>query len=73
MDVLSSNALHSIEHGWICEAAVQQKTSTGKTYYIQCTSRKDKEKVIFLHTTDIGASDGHTVMRSTKVAHSQSV
>jgi hypothetical protein len=71
--LLSSDALHPIEHGWFCEAAVQQKRSTGKTYYIQCISWKDKKQVMFLHTIDIRASNGHTVMRSTKGAHFQSV
>ena len=61
--LLSSSELHSIERRWFHEGAVQQKTSTGKMYNIQCISWKDKKQGMFLHTTDIGASEGHTVMR----------
>jgi hypothetical protein len=45
----------------------------GKTFYTQSTTWKDKKQVMFLHTTDNGASEGHTVNRSTKGDREHSV
>jgi hypothetical protein len=61
---LSQGAKDSVERGWFREAAVQLKTESGGTFYVQCTTWKDRKQVMFLHTTDIGASSGHFVKRS---------
>jgi hypothetical protein len=71
--MLSNGALHSVERGCYCEAVVKQQTLSCKTFYIQSTTWKEKKQVMFLHTTDVGASEGHTVNRSTKGVHECSV
>ena len=63
---LSKGAMDSIECGWFCKAAVKQETKTGKTFYIQNSTWKDRKQVMFLHTTDIGTSKSHSVNLSTK-------
>jgi len=35
---LSNGARLGVEHGWLCEAVIQLKSPSGKTYYIQCTT-----------------------------------
>jgi len=42
------------------------KTPTGKIYYIQCSTWRDKKQVTFLHTTTVGNSRGKSVKRHTK-------
>ena len=41
-------------------------TASYKTYYIQCTTWRDKKQVFFLSTNKVGASHGLTVKRHTK-------
>jgi hypothetical protein len=61
----SNGAMTSIERVFYREAAVEQKTDTGKTYYVQCSTWKDKKQVMFVHTTDVGSSRGqHSVSHS---------
>jgi hypothetical protein len=62
---LSKGGLNSVPRCWMREVGLQQKTRSGCTYWIQCTSWKDRKQVMFLHTTDIGCSRGkHSVKRS---------
>ena len=39
---LSGGAL-MVERGWFREAVIKMKTPSGKTYYIQCTTWRDKK------------------------------
>ena len=55
-----------VERGWFREAVIKMKTPSGKTYYIQCTTWRDKKQVSFLHTAVVGNSRGKTVRRHTK-------
>ena len=41
----SNGAMTSIERVFYREAAVEQKTDTGKTYYVQCALGKTKSKL----------------------------
>ena len=61
---LSNGAKDKVPRGWFREACIQRKTDTGKIFYIQHTTWKDRKQVCFLHTTEIGASSGHFVQRS---------
>ena len=63
---LSNGARLGVERGWFCEAVIQLKSPTGKAYYIQCTTWRDKKQVCFLHNCDVGASVGLSVMRHVK-------
>jgi hypothetical protein len=63
---LSRGAKDSVERGWFREAAIELKTDTGRIFYAQCTTWKDRKQVMFVHTTDIGASSGHFVRRSVR-------
>jgi hypothetical protein len=63
---LSRGAKDKIPRGWFREAAIQLKTDTGRIFYAQCSTWKDKKQVMFLSTEDIGASEGHFVYRSTR-------
>ena len=40
---LSGGALRMVERGWFREAVIKMKTPSGKTYYIQCTTWRDKK------------------------------
>jgi hypothetical protein len=63
---LSRGARDSVARGWFREAIVEMKTPTGKTYYIQATTWRDKKQVCFLSTSSVGFSDGMTVKRHTR-------
>ena len=63
---LSKGTRNALERGWFREAVIQMKTKTGKTYYIQCTTWRDKKQVYFLSSNRVGASEELTVMRHTK-------
>jgi hypothetical protein len=70
----SNRAMASIERGFYIEAAVEQKTDAGKTYYVQCSTWKDKKQVMFAHTTDVGSSRGqHSVSRSVRGSTGQRI
>ena len=56
---LSKGALNTGE-------AVIKMTDGRKTYYIQCSTWRDKKQVTFLHTTAVGNSRGNSVRRHTK-------
>jgi hypothetical protein len=56
--------MDSIKHRCFREAIVQQKISTGKTYYVHNTTWKDKKQVTFLHTGEGGTIKEHTVKLS---------
>ncbi len=60
---LSKGALKEVHRGWFREAAVEMKMSNAKTYWIQCSTWKDKKQVTFVHTNNIGASSNLTVKR----------
>ena len=63
---LSNGAMAKIQRGWFQEAVIELKTDTGKIFYAQHTTWKDCKQVSFLHTSEIGASQGHFVRRSGK-------
>lgn len=63
---LSNGARNGLERGWFREAAIELKTKSNKRYYIQCTTWRDKKQVMFLHNTEVGRSDGFSVMRHVK-------
>jgi hypothetical protein len=62
---LSQGAKNSVERGWFREAVLKMKAGL-KTYYIQCTTWKDKKQVCFLHSNAIGRSTTHTVRRHSR-------
>ena len=45
---MSKGALLGLERGWYREAVIKMKTKQGKTYYIQCTTWRDKKTSLFL-------------------------
>ena len=61
---LSNSARKSIHRGWYREAVLQLKHEQTK-YMIQCSIWKDMKIVAFLHSHNVGASQGHTVKRHT--------
>ena len=63
---LSRGARDSVKLGWFREAVIELRTPTGKTYYVQATTWKDKKQVCFLSSSSIGFSDGLTVKRHTR-------
>ena len=65
---LSKGAKDQLERGWFREAVIEMKTRTGKKYYIQCTTWKDKKQVCFLSSNRVGSSAGKdiTVLRGSK-------
>ena len=42
------------------------KTMTGKSYYLQCTTWRNKKQVCVLHNSKVGYSDGLSVKRHVK-------
>jgi hypothetical protein len=59
---LSNGARNGLERGWFHEACL--KLHAGRTsYYVQCTSWKDKRQVSFLSTNKVGQSEGMSVQR----------
>ena len=62
---LSNGARLGIARGWFREAVIKLKTKTGKVYYIQCTTWRDKKQV-FLSSNGVGSSNGLTVRRHKK-------
>ena len=63
---LSEGARNKVERGWYREAVIKMKTSTGKTYYIQCTTWRDRKQVMFISSNRVGATDGLYVFRRSK-------
>ena len=63
---LSRAAKDGVERGWYREAAIELKTRTGKKFYAQHTTWKDRKQVSFLHTNNIGPSSGHSVNHSSR-------
>ena len=63
---LSNGARQGVKRGWMREAVIELKTPTGKSYYIQCTTWRDKKQVTFLHNSKVGFSDGMSVSRHVK-------
>merc|ERR1712032_1594380 len=63
---LSNGALRKLERGWYREAVIKQKTRSGKVFYIQVVTWRDKKQVMFLCTNTIGASSDFTVLRQEK-------
>lgn len=63
---LSNGARLGVERGWFREAVLKMETPDRRTYYIQCTTWRDKKQVCFLSTKQIGFSDGLTVKRHVK-------
>ena len=60
---LSNGARNSVKRGWFREAVLKLKTPTGKIYYIQCTTWRDKKQVCFLSSKEAGFSTGLSVKR----------
>ena len=46
---LSNRARLGVKRGWFREAVIWLKSCTEKTYYIQCTTWRDKKQVCSLH------------------------
>ena len=63
---LSNGALIQVERGWYREATLKVKAKSGRVYYVQCTTWRDKKQVMFVHTNVVGPSSGLTVMRHLK-------
>ena len=55
-----------VGRGWFREAVIRLKSCTGKIYYIQCTTWRDKKQVCFLHNCEVGCSTDITVKRHVK-------
>ena len=70
---LSNGTMRSIPRGWFREAVVEQRTNTCETFYIQCSTWTDNKQVMFLHTTDIGASKDYMVRRSERDSTGQHI
>ena len=62
---LSRGARDSVKRGWFREAIIELKSPSGKIYYIQATTWKDKKQVCFLSSDSVGFSEGLTVKRHT--------
>jgi hypothetical protein len=60
---LSNGARNAVPRGWYREAVLKMKTPTGKRFYLQCTTWRDKKQVMFLHTNTIGRSSDNYVRR----------
>ena len=63
---LLNGARLGVKRGWFREAVLKLKTTTGKSYYLQCTTWRDKKQVYFLHNIEVGYSDGLSVKRHVK-------
>ena len=63
---LSNGARLGVERGWYREAVIKMTTRRGKSYYIQCTTWRNKKQVCFLSSNKAGASHGRIVKRHTK-------
>jgi len=63
---LSNGARLGVKRGWFREAVIKLKSTSGKHYYIQCTTWRDKKQVCFLHNSEVGFSDGLSVSRHVK-------
>ena len=46
---LSNGVRLGVKRGWFREAVLKLKTTTGKSYYLQYTTWRDKKQVCFLH------------------------
>jgi hypothetical protein len=60
---LSNGARNAVPRGWYREAVLEMTTPTGKLFYLQCTTWRDKKQVMFLHTNTIGRSSDNCVRR----------
>ena len=61
---LSNGARNMLTRGWFREAYIKMTTRRPKrNYYIQCTTWRDKNQVMFLSSKKVGASHGLTVKR----------
>ena len=58
--------MNGLQRVWYREAAIKLKTKTGKAYYIQCTTWRDKKQVCFLSLNEVGYTEGLTVKRYCK-------
>ena len=70
---LSPGALLAAGRGWFREAVIEKVTSTGKKFWIQCNNWIDKKQVMFLHTSHVGQSSGHNVVRRSKSKKDHSI
>ena len=52
------------DRGWYREAVIEMKTTHGKSYYIQCTTWRDKKQVCFLSSNRTGSSAGKNIIVS---------
>ena len=51
-----SKSTINVGRGWYREAVIEMKTATGKTYYNQCTTWRDKKQGFFLSANKVGFS-----------------
>ena len=63
---LSNGARNGVKRGWFREAVIKLKAKSGKHYYIQCTTWRDKKQVCFLSNNDVGSSSGLSLLRHVK-------
>jgi hypothetical protein len=70
---LSNGARNSVPGGWYREAVLEMKTSTGKRFFIQCTTWRDKKQVMFVHTNTIGRSYDNFVRRHVRGQQNRNV
>ena len=60
---LSNGARNAVPRGWYREAVLEMRTASGKLFYIQVTTWRDKKQVMFIHTNTIGRSINNFVRR----------
>ena len=64
---LSNGALRKVERGWFREAVMKVKEKArGNSYFIQCTTWRDKKQVMFVHTKAVGRTETGSVLRHVK-------
>jgi hypothetical protein len=66
---LSNGARNGVKRGWFREAVIKLRAKSGKDYYIQCTTWRDKKQVCFLSSNEVGSSIGLSVLRHVKEAN----
>ena len=63
---LSNSARNGVKCGWFREAVIKLKAKSGKHYYIQCTTWRNKKQVCFLSSNDVGSISGLSLLRHVK-------
>ena len=58
---LSNGARYMLQQVWCHEAAIKLKALSGKAFYMQCKTWRDKKQVLFLSLNEVGYTGGLTV------------